>query len=154
MDFNWVWRKEFKLKEGRNCTKNDLFYQSICHPLRLLKIPQINILGDLHSLKGSFFFVWVLIQPHCLWKLPTKLHALTHPLSVLANWERLWTSDLDKSQVRGRYNCIRDVRRSHSWTFCVCSAGVNMCLHTFGQKKLPCQDFLSLMCLFLALECL
>jgi hypothetical protein len=35
---------------------------------------------------------------------------------------------------------------------CVCSAGVSTCLHTFDQKKLPCQDFLSLVCLFLAPE--
>jgi hypothetical protein len=31
------------------CKKNDLLYQSICYPLRLLKIPQIAILGDLHG---------------------------------------------------------------------------------------------------------
>jgi hypothetical protein len=101
----------------RNCKKNNLFYQSICHPLRLLKIPQVTILGDLHFFKVSCFF-WILVQSHCPWKLSTKLRALMHPLSFLANQKRLWTFDLDKSQVRGKYNCIRDIRRSHCWPFC------------------------------------
>jgi hypothetical protein len=35
----------------------------------------------------------------------------------------------------------------------VCLAGVSMCLNLLDQEKLPCQDFLSLVCLFLALEC-
>jgi hypothetical protein len=51
--------------------------------------------------------------------LPTKLLALTYPPSLLVNQERLWTFDLDKSQVRGRYNCIREIRRSHCQPFCV-----------------------------------
>jgi hypothetical protein len=37
------------------------FYQSICHPFRLLKIPQIAILGDLHCLKGSCFNPFTLL---------------------------------------------------------------------------------------------
>jgi hypothetical protein len=41
------------------CKKNDIFYQSICHPLRLLKISQVAILGDLHYLKDSYFFLWI-----------------------------------------------------------------------------------------------
>jgi hypothetical protein len=65
-----------------------------------------------------------------------------HPPSLLANQERLWTFDLYKSQVRGRYNCIRDIRRNHHWPFC--SAGMNTCLQPFDQKKLPCQDFVCL----------
>jgi hypothetical protein len=100
------------------CKKNDHFCQSLCHPLRLLKIPQVAILGDLHCLKGSCFFFWIVVQLHCLQKLPTKLRALTHPPSLLGNRERLRTSDLGKSQVGGRYNCIRDVRRSHSLPSC------------------------------------
>jgi hypothetical protein len=69
--------------------KNDLFYQSICHPLRLLKIPQVAILGDLHCLKGSYFFFQILVHPHCPQKLTAKLRALTHPLNLSANRERL-----------------------------------------------------------------
>jgi hypothetical protein len=42
------------------------------------------------------------------------------PPSLLANEERLWTFDLDKSQVRGRYDCVRDIRRSHCQPFCAC----------------------------------
>jgi hypothetical protein len=38
------------------------------------------------------------------------------------------------------------------WCLCVHSAGASTCLHPFDQKKLPCQDFLSLVCLFSALE--
>jgi hypothetical protein len=38
----------------------------------------------LNCLKGSCFFQ-ILVPSHCLWKLPTKLHALTHPLSLLAS---------------------------------------------------------------------
>jgi hypothetical protein len=89
------------------CKKNDLFYQSICHPLWLLKIPQVTILDDLHCLKGSCFF-WILVQSHCPGKVPAKLRAL----SPLANRERMWTFDLDKSQVRGGYNCVREIRRA------------------------------------------
>jgi hypothetical protein len=103
---------------SHTCTKNDLFYQSICHPLRLLKIPQVAILGDLHCLKGPCFFLLDSCTAPSPWKLPTKLCALTHPLSLLANWEGLWTFKLDKSQVRGKYNCVRDIRRSHCQPFC------------------------------------
>jgi hypothetical protein len=105
------------LKLRSSCKKNNLFYQSICHPLSLLKIPQVAILGDLHCLKGSCFF-WILVQPHCPRKLPAKLRALTCPSSLLAIQERLWTFDLDKSQVRSRCNCVRDIRRSHYQSFC------------------------------------
>jgi hypothetical protein len=85
--------------------------------LDYLKIPQVTILGDSCCLKGSCFFIRILVQSHCLWKLPVILRALTHPASLLANWEILWTFDPDKSQVRGRYNCIRDIRRSHCQPF-------------------------------------
>jgi hypothetical protein len=49
----------------------------------------------------------------------TLLSALTHPPSLLANQGRLWTFDLNKSQVRGRCNCVRDIR-SHCQAFCAC----------------------------------
>jgi hypothetical protein len=77
--------------------------------------------------KGS-----LLLPDSCTTPLSTKLHALTHPPSLLANWERLWIFDLDKSQVRGRYNCVREIRRSHCQPFCACVftlAGVSTCLH-------------------------
>jgi hypothetical protein len=90
----------------------------MCHPLRLLKILQVTMLSDLHCLKGSCFFLQILVQPHCPRKLPAKLCALTHPLSLLANQEKLWTFDLDKSQVRSSYNFVRDIRRSHCQPFC------------------------------------
>jgi hypothetical protein len=90
----------------------------ICHPLRLLKIPQVSILGDLCCLKGSCFFFQILVQSHCPRKLPAKLRDLAYPPSLLANWERLWNFDLDKSQVRHRYNCIRAIRRTHWQSFC------------------------------------
>jgi hypothetical protein len=60
----------------------------------------------------------LLLLDSCTTPLPTKLHALIHPLSLLSNQESLWTFDLDKSQVRGRYDCIRDIRRSHCHPFC------------------------------------
>jgi hypothetical protein len=66
--------------------------------------------------KGSL----ILLLDSCTIPFPTKLHALTHPPSLLANQGRLWTFDLDKSQVRGRYNCIRDIRRSHCQPLCAC----------------------------------
>jgi hypothetical protein len=62
----------------------------------------------------------LLLPDSCLTPLPTKLHALTHPPSLLDNMERLFTFDLDKSQMRGRYNWVRDVRRSHCQPFCAC----------------------------------
>jgi hypothetical protein len=86
--------------------------------LDYLKIPQVAILGDYHCLKGLCFFFQILVWLHCLWKLPTKLYFLTHTPSLLANWGRLWTFNLDKFQVRGRYNLVRDIRRSHCWPFC------------------------------------
>jgi hypothetical protein len=42
------------------------------------------------------------------------------PPSLSTNWKRLWTFDLDKSQLRGKYNCVRDIRRSHCQPFCAC----------------------------------
>jgi hypothetical protein len=66
--------------------------------------------------KGSL----LLLLDSCTTPLPAKLHALIHPPSHLANQERLWTFDLDKSQVGGRNNCIRDIRRSHCQPFCAC----------------------------------
>jgi hypothetical protein len=92
----------------------------------------------------------LLLPDSCTTPLPSKLYALTHPLNLLANWERLWTFDLDKSQMRGRYNCIKDIRKSHCQPFCllVCLAGVSTCLHPPDQEKLPCQDFLSHMSVF------
>jgi hypothetical protein len=103
-----------------------MIYQNICHPLRLFKIPQITTLGDLRCSKDSCFFFWILALPHCMWKLPAKSCALTHPLSLLANRERSWTFDLNKSQVRGRCNYIRDIRRSHCPPFCA---------HVFAQLE-------------------
>jgi hypothetical protein len=64
---------------------------------------------------GLCFFFQIPVQLHCP---PTA--CLTHLPSLLANQERLWTFDLDKSHVRGRYNCVRDVRRSHCQPFCAC----------------------------------
>jgi hypothetical protein len=66
--------------------------------------------------KGSL----ILLLDSCTIPFPTKLHALTHPPTLLANQGRLWTFDLDKSQVRGRYDCVRDIRRSHCQPFCAC----------------------------------
>jgi hypothetical protein len=67
---------------------------------------------------GSLF----LLLDSCTAPLPMKIaHQIACPNpSLLANQERLWTFDLDKSQVRGRYNCIRDIRRSHCQSFCAC----------------------------------
>jgi hypothetical protein len=127
--------------------KNSLFYQSICHALRLLKIPQVTILGDLHCLKDSCFFFRILVQPHCLRKLPAKLRALTHSPSLLANGERLWTFDLDKSQVRRRYSCVRDIRRSHCRPFCAHMSTQLEWIHACTLlTKRNCQDFLCLSC--------
>jgi hypothetical protein len=58
----------------------------------------------------------LLLLDSCTAPLPTKLHAL----SLLANQERLWTFDLDKSQVRGRYDSVRDIKRSHCQPSCAC----------------------------------
>jgi hypothetical protein len=86
-----------------------------------------------------------------------KLYALTHPPSLLANWEDCepltW---MDKSQVRGRYNCLRDIRRSHCQPFCASVFAQLERAHACTRlikRKLPCQDFLSLICLFFAPEC-
>jgi hypothetical protein len=62
----------------------------------------------------------LLLQDSCSTPLPAKLYALTHPPSLLASWGKLWTFDLDKSHVRGRYNCVRDIRRSNCQPFCAC----------------------------------
>jgi hypothetical protein len=64
--------------------------------------------------KGSL----LLLPDSCMTPLSAKLYALTHLPSLSANQGRLWTFDLDKSWLRGRYNCVRDIRRSHGWPFC------------------------------------
>jgi hypothetical protein len=141
----------FLMIRGCYCKKNDLFYQSICHPLRLLKIPQVAILGTCVFLKGLF------LLDSCTVPLPAKIaHQITCPgpaPRLLANQERLWTFDLNKSQVRGRYNCVRDIRRSYCQPFCarVCSAGVSS-LHLLIKRNCLVKIFLSLVCLFLTLE--
>jgi hypothetical protein len=66
--------------------------------------------------KGSL----LLLLDSCTTPLPPKQHALMHPPSLSANREGLWFFDLDKSQVRGRYDCLRDIRRSHCQPFCAC----------------------------------
>jgi hypothetical protein len=113
----WIWRNELKLKEGGNCKKNDLFYQSICHSLRLLKILQFTMWGDLHCLEGSFFFFQILVQLHWERILPTKQCTLIHSPSLLANQEivNLWPGQIPG---RGRYNCIRPLMRCHCQPFC------------------------------------
>jgi hypothetical protein len=60
--------------------KNDLsikVYVTILDYLKFLRSPS--------CLKCSCFFFWMLVKPQCLQKLPTKLHALTYPPSLLAN---------------------------------------------------------------------
>jgi hypothetical protein len=98
-----------------SCKKNDLFYQSICYPIRLLKNSSGCHLKWLACLKGPCFFFWIPVR-----SIAAKLHAQIHPPRLLASWERLWTFGLDKSQVTGRYNCIRDIRRSHCQPLCTC----------------------------------
>jgi hypothetical protein len=133
------------------CKKTDLFYQSICHPVRVLKIPQVAILGDLHYLKGSSFFFQILVQPHCLWKLPAKSRDLTHPPSQLRKILKLWPG---QNPGKGQVQLGQGYKKPLSIILCspVWSAGVSTCLHPFDQKKLPWQDLLSLLCLFLAPE--
>jgi hypothetical protein len=65
--------------------------------------------------KGSLLF----LPDSCTTPLSAELYALTHPPSLLVNRGRLWTFDLDKSWVRGRYNSIRDIRWGHTGPFCV-----------------------------------
>jgi hypothetical protein len=48
--------KNLKWKERGNCKKNDLFYQSIRYPLRLLKNSSGCHLRWLACLKGPCFF--------------------------------------------------------------------------------------------------
>jgi hypothetical protein len=145
---------DFLWRMSTVCKKNSLFYQTICHPLRLLKIPQVAILGDLHCSKGSCFSFQILVQPHYSQKLPTKLRSLTHPPSLLANRERLRTSDLGKSQVGGRYNCIRDVRRSHCRPSCAHVSAQLEWVHacTLLIKRNCLVNIFCLSCLFSAPE--
>jgi hypothetical protein len=94
------------------CEKNDLFYQSICYPVRLLKNSSDHHLRWLACLKGPcFLYNSIAHQTAC----PNP-----SPPSLLANRRRVWTFDLEKSHVRGRYDCIRDIRRSHCQPFCAC----------------------------------
>jgi hypothetical protein len=79
-----------------------------------LKIPEVAIFRWLACLKSPCFFR-ILVLVHCP---PTV--CLNPSPSLLANRGRLWTFDLNQSQVRGRYNCIRDIRRSLCRPFCAC----------------------------------
>jgi hypothetical protein len=44
----WVWRKEFKLKEGEIVRKMIFSIKELVTLLDYLKIPLVAILGDLH----------------------------------------------------------------------------------------------------------
>jgi hypothetical protein len=90
--------------------------------------------------KGSLF----LFLDSCTASLPVKIACQTvcpnptpKPFCQLRKTVNLWPGQIPgERQVH-----LSDILCSH-----VCSAGVNMCLHPFHQKKLPCQDFLCLSC--------
>jgi hypothetical protein len=76
--------------------------------------------------KGSL----LLLLDSCTTPLPAKLHALTRPQAF---WPirkdcELWP---DKSQVRDRYHCVRDIRRSHCQPSCACVFAQRGSAHAF-----------------------
>jgi hypothetical protein len=101
--------------------------------LDYLKIPQVTILGDLHISSSGFLYNSIAHQTACL----------THPPSLLANRERLWTFDLDKSQEKGRYNSQGYKKEPLSTILClhVCLAGVSTCLYPLDQEKIALSRF-------------
>jgi hypothetical protein len=139
---------------GHRCKKNDLFYQSICHPLGLLKIPQVAILGDLYFLKDSCFFFRILVQPHCPQKFPAKLRAPNpspRSFSQSRKTVNLWPGQIpDKGQVQLRQGYKKPLStilcsRLISWSEYV--------LAPFWSKEIALSRLsLSLLCLFLAQE--
>jgi hypothetical protein len=123
--------------------------QGICYPLTLLKNASGRHLRWLACLKGPCFFFRIPLWLHCL---PT---ACPNPSpSLLANWGRLWTFDLDIPGEGQVQLCQGYKEEPLSAILCLsaCLTGVSTCLHPLDQEKLPCQDFLSLVCLFSAPE--
>jgi hypothetical protein len=132
------------------CKKKDLFYQSICYSLKLLKNSSLRHLKWLACLKGPWFFFRIPVQLHCP---PNCMpNPSPNPFSQLGKIVNLWPGQIPgEEQVRLRHRYKEDPR-SAILCFRVCAAGVSTCLHPLDQEKLPCQDFLNLVCLFSELE--
>jgi hypothetical protein len=63
-------------------------------------------------------------------KIARQITCLNPSPSLLANRERLWTFDMDKSHIRGRYNFVRVIKRSHCQPFCAHVSAQLKWIHT------------------------
>jgi hypothetical protein len=107
-----------------HCKKDHLFYKSICHFLDYLKFFR-SILGDLHCLKGSYFFFRILVQLHCLCPDP-----FPKPFSQSRK-----TVNLRPGQIPGegqvQLHQGHKVRRSHCQQFCAHVSTLLEWVHTY-----------------------
>jgi hypothetical protein len=142
----WVWRKVFKLKEGEIVRKIIFSVKVFVTLLGYLKIPQVAILGEL--------YVWRVLASSSGFLYDPIVHQTACPNpspKPFSQSGRLWTFDLDKSQVRGKYDCVRDIRRSHCQPLCACVFAQLEWAHArtlLIKRKLPCQDFVSYVSVF------
>jgi hypothetical protein len=90
------WVQHQYWKEERKCEKNDLFYQSICYPLRWLSGRHLRWLA---CLKGPCFFFRIPVWLHCL---PTACpNPSPKPFSQSGNTVNLWPGQIPgEGQVR------------------------------------------------------
>jgi hypothetical protein len=127
------------------CKKNDLFYQSICYPLRVLKNSSGHHVRWLECLKGPCFF-WIPVQlrcpPNCMPNPSRK------PFSQSGTTVNLWPGQIPgEEQVRLSHG-YKEEPPSAILCLYVCSAGVSTCLHPLDQEKIALSRFsLSLVCL-------
>jgi hypothetical protein len=132
------------------CKIKDLFYQSICYFLRLLKNSSGRHLRWHACLKcpssSGFLSDFIACQTICLNPSPKSF-------SQSGKIVNLWPGRIPgEGQVQLRQG-YKEELQSSILCLCVCLAVVSTWLHPFDQEKLPCEDFLSLVCLFSAPEC-
>jgi hypothetical protein len=125
-----------------------IFYINVYVTLfRLLKIPQVTILGDLHCLKGSCFFFWIFVQPHCPQNCPQIVcpNPSPKPFSQSRKIVNLWPGQIPGEGQVQLWQGYKEKPLLAILCSRVSSTGVSTCLHSFDQKELPCQDFLCLL---------
>jgi hypothetical protein len=115
----------------------------MCYPLRLLKNSSVCHLRWLACLKGPCFFFRIPVGLHCP---PTVCpNSSPKPFSQSREIARLWTSDLDKSQVRGQVRQLCQGYKEKPLSAILCCVFAQLewahaCILLI-KRILPCQDF-------------
>jgi hypothetical protein len=136
VDPQWIENLEFSLLSGLKYFPSVLEWAQISHHAR-------DVHNKLACLKGPCFFVQIPVQLHCPNPSPKPFSQSRESVNLWPGTNLgLGTGKTDQGYKEEPWSAIL--------CSCVCSAGVSTCLHHFVQKELPCEDFLSLVCLFSA----